>query len=188
MKKIVLFFLLFIFIFSSLELKAEETVVDLETKEKIKGLLLQKFGETQKFRIEKGVDQAALLWRKSDGTSKEFEQFCEQYFIGTEDLLDENFKRLETNFETLSGHFNKMSLDLNRPIDLDWGRILPLDRIFSQYNPSAHITEDFFNNKIAFFVLLNFPHHSLSEKAELGPKWNRREWAHSRIVHIKSPG
>ena len=102
MKKIVLFFLVFIFIFSSLELNAEETVVDLETKEKIKGLLLKKFGETQKFRIEKGVDQAASLWRKSDGTSKEFEQFCEQYFIGTEDLLDANFKRLETNFETLA--------------------------------------------------------------------------------------
>jgi hypothetical protein len=108
MKKIVLYFLLFIFVFSSLELKAEETAVDLETKEKIKGLLLQKFGQTQKFRIEKGVDQAASLWRKSDGTAEDFEQFCKQYFIGTEELLDVNFKRLEANFETLAGHFNKM--------------------------------------------------------------------------------
>jgi len=181
MKKIVLFFLLFIFIFSLLELKAEEIVVDLETKEKIKGLLLQEFGETQKFRIEKGVDQAASLWRKSDGTSKEFQQLCEQYFIGTGELLDENFKRLETNLEILSGHFNKISLDLRRPIDLDWGRILPLDRIFSRYNPSAHIMEDFFKNKIAFFILLNFPHYSLSEKEELGPKWSRKEWAHARM-------
>ena len=181
MKKNVLFFLVFIFIFTSLELNAEETVVDLETKEKIKGSLLQKFGEKQKFRIEKGVEQAASLWRKNDGTSKEFEQFCQQYFIGTEDLLEANFKRLEINFEILAGHFNKMSQDLNRPIDLDWGRILPLDRIFSQYNPSAHVTEDFFNNKIAFFILLNFPRYTLSEKAELGPKWSRRQWAYSRM-------
>ena len=181
MKNIAFFILSLIFIFSLLELKAEVIVVDFEAKEKIKGLLLQKFGETQKFRIEKGVDQAASLWRKSDGTSKEFQQLCEQYFIGTGELLDENFKRLETNLEILFGHFNKISLDLKRPVDLDWGRILPLDRIFSQYNPSAHIMEDFFKNKIAFFVLLNFPHYSLSEKKEIGSKWNRKEWAHARM-------
>ena len=179
MKKIVLFFLSLVFIFSLLELQAEEIVVDLKTKEKIKKLLLQKFGETQKFRIEKGVDQAASLWIKSDGTSKEFEQFCEQYFIGTEELLDMNFKRLETNFEVLEGHFNKMILDLKRPLHLDWGKILPLDTIFGQYSPSAHLTEDLFKNKIAFFVLLNFPYYSLSEKTELGPKWSRKEWAYA---------
>ncbi|GAH45957.1 unnamed protein product, partial [marine sediment metagenome] len=39
MKKIVLFFVSLIFVFSLLELKAEEIVVDLETKEKIKELL-----------------------------------------------------------------------------------------------------------------------------------------------------
>jgi len=181
MKKIMLFLLSFIFIFSLLDLQAEETVADLKTKERVKKLLLQKFGETQKFRIEKGVDQAVSLWRESDGTSKEFEQFCEKYFIGNSELLDANLKRLETNFEVLSGHFSKMILDLKRPLHLDWGEILPLDIIFGQFNPAAHLTEDFFENKLAFFILLNFPRYSLAEKAELGPKWSRKEWAYARI-------
>ena len=186
MKKIKPFFLLLVFIFLLLELQAEETVVGLKTKENVKKLLLQKYGETQKFRIKKGVDQAASMWRKSDGTSKDFEQFCEKYFIGTEELLDVNLKRLETNFEVLYGHFNKMILDLKRPLHLDWGEILPLDIIFGQFNPTAHLTEDFFKNKLAFIILLNFPRYSLSEKTERGPKWSRKEWAYARMGDIFS--
>ena len=83
MKKTTLLFLMLVFIFSLLNLQGKETAVDSATKEQVKELLLQKFGETQKFRIKKGVDQAASLWTKDDGTAKEFQQFCEKYFIGS---------------------------------------------------------------------------------------------------------
>ena len=155
--------------------------MDSKTKEKVKESLLRKFGETQKFRIEKGVEQVAAFWNKEDGTVEDFEQFCQQYFIGKPEMLDVNFKRIETNFEVLNGHFNKLILDLKRPLHLDWGDILPIDLKFGQYNPSAHVNEDFFRNKIAFFVLLNFPYYSLSEKTEKGPQWSRKEWAYARM-------
>ncbi len=74
-----------------------------------------------------------------------------------------------------------MILDLKRPLHLDWGDILPIDLKFGQYNPSAHMNEDFFKNKIAFFVQLNFPYYTLSEKSEKGPRWNRKEWAMARM-------
>jgi len=184
MKKFILIFFSLIFVFSLIKLQGGETIIDSKTKEKTKKILLQKFGETQKFRIEKGINQAASFWRKDDGTLKDFEYFCEQYFVGTPEAFDKNFKKLEINFEVLNGHFNKMILDLKRPLHLDWGKILPIDLIFGQFNPSAHISDDLFKNKAAFFVLLNFPYYSLSEKTELGPKWSRKEWAYARMGDV----
>jgi hypothetical protein len=181
MQKLLLSFLCMIFILSLVHLQGQELFVDSGTKEKVKKLLLEKYGETQKFQIEKGVGQAASFWREEDGSLEDFERFCESHFIGSPEQLDSVFKRIETNFEVLAGHFNKISLDLKRFLDLDWGELLPLDMIFGQYNPSAHLSEDFFKNKIAFIVLLNFPYYSLSEKTELGPEWSRKEWAYARV-------
>lgn len=181
MQKLLLSFLCMIFIFSLVHLQGQELFVDSRTKEKVKKLLLEKHGDSQKFRIEKGVGQAASFWREEDGSLEDFERFCESHFIGSPEQLDLVFKRIETNFEVLAGHFNKISLDLKRFLDLDWGELLPLDMIFGQYNPSAHLSEDFFKNKIAFIVLLNFPYYSLSEKTELGPEWSRKEWAYARV-------
>lgn len=184
MKKCIVVFCILVFLVSFTHLQSGEAFVDSTTKQKVKELLLQKYGEAQKLRIEKGVEQVASFWKQEDGSLKEFESLCTQYFIGSPELLEKNFKRLEMNAEVLSGHFNKMVLDLKRPLHLDWGEILPIDMVFGQYNPSAHFTEDFFKNKIAFFVLLNFPYYSLSEKTELGPQWSRREWAYARAGDV----
>lgn len=181
MRKVIILFLSFVLIISLVALHAEEPFIDSQTKEKIKETLLKKHGEKQIFRIDKGVEQVAALWTEEDGTTEEFEAFCAKYFIGSPELLDMNFKRLETNYEVLYGHFNKMMLDLKRPLHLDWGKILPLDMIFGQYNPAAHLSDDFFKNKIAFFVRLNFPDYSLAEKTKLGEKWSRKEWAYARM-------
>ncbi|MCA1741490.1 MAG: hypothetical protein LC630_03265, partial [Bacteroidales bacterium] len=45
----------------------------------------------------------------------------------------------------------------------------------------AHLQTDFFNNKIAFVIALNFPYYTLAEKEELGSKWSREEWAMARL-------
>jgi hypothetical protein len=180
MKKKELLILCLTLIFFFVRLPGQELFVDYRTKEKVKKALLVKHGETQKFRIEKGVDQAASFWREKDGSLEDFERFCESHFIGSPEQLDLVFKRIETNSEVLAGHFNKITLDLKRFLDLDWGEVLPIDMIFGQYNPAAHLSDDFFKNKIAFIVLLNFPYYSLSEKTELGPEWSRKEWAYAR--------
>jgi hypothetical protein len=70
--------------------------------------------------------------------------------------------------------------------DLDLGPNLPFDQIFAGYDPSAHLLDDFFQNKLAFVVLLNFPLTTLNERLTEGTKWTRRQWAEVRLAQTFS--
>lgn len=151
----------------------------LSVEETIKSLT-EKYGDKEKVRIEKGVTQAASFWTDTDGDAAAFKEFClTNYAVG--DSLKTLFNRLSDNFEILIGHFNKVGLDMKIPLQLDEGDILPIDEIFGGYDPSAHFNDDFFNNKIAFIVIINFPFYTLKEKEELGAKWTRLEWAYAKM-------
>jgi hypothetical protein len=154
--------------------------IEKDTQDGVREYLLGKYGEEQKLRINQGVQQTAAFWRADDGSAEEFVKFCKLYFIADPDRLQTLFKRIESNFETLFGHLNKISLDLKRPLHLDWGEILPIDQRFGQFDPAAHVSDDMFYSKIAFEILLNFPTYTLAEKTELGPGWSRNEWAYAR--------
>ncbi|MBU4268758.1 MAG: hypothetical protein KJ808_07940 [Acidobacteria bacterium] len=155
--------------------------IDSDTLQKVKAELLQKYGESEKFRIERGVSQVADLWRATDGSIKEFTAFCSENFVADGAALEAFFKKLEFYSEALGGHFNEMSLDKDQPVDLDWGEITPIDIAMNGYNPAAHVSEDLFQSKLAFISLLNFPVYSLQEKDGLGVNWNRRQWAYARM-------
>jgi hypothetical protein len=148
---------------------------------KVTGALIAKHGDLVRERVQRGVNQVARLWQDSDGSASEFEAFCSEYFIAPEEEREIVFKRLSRNYETLYGHFNKISLDLKEPLDLDEGEIYPIDRKFGGYEVSTHLDEDFYQNKIAFIVALNFPFYSLEEKKQLGSAWSRKEWAYARM-------
>ncbi|HOH83475.1 MAG TPA: hypothetical protein PLI16_02580 [Bacteroidales bacterium] len=143
--------------------------------------LIAKYGDQQKERITRGVSQAAALWTKTDGTENEFKEFCLQHFAGDTTALNALFGRLQTNFEVLFGNFNRISLDLKKPLHIDGGEMIPVDDMFGAYDPFAHLNDDFFANKIAFITVLNFPFYTLKEKIELGPKWSRTQWAYARL-------
>ncbi len=160
------------------EMKANVSQISIN---KTIGILKQKYGEENAFRIERGVKQAASLWRESDGSEKDFVEYAEKNFVVDPDKLDQIFDRLSTNFEILFGHMNKITLDLNRPLHLSGGDILPVDYAFGAYDPSAHFDEDFYKNKIAIFVALNFPFYTLEEKQKLADDWSRKDWAYARM-------
>jgi hypothetical protein len=143
--------------------------------------LVKKYGETQKFRIERGVKQAAGFWKIEDGTIKDFTEFCVKNFIADSASLDATFQTIERNSENIFGNMNRITLGLRYPVDVEIGNISDLDQMFAAYSPSSHITDDFFKNKIAFVVLLNFPYYSLKEKNEFGANWTRKQWAYARI-------
>jgi hypothetical protein len=164
----------------SVSLGGEIMFIDKDTQDQVREYLLGKYGEAQKFRVERGVQQAAALWRSSDGSAEEFVKFCKLGFIADGDRLHTLFQRIEDNFETLYGHLTRISLDLKRPLHLDQGDILDIDRRFGQLDPAAHVNDDMFDSKIAFEVLLNFPTYSLAEKSDLGPGWSRLDWAYAR--------
>jgi hypothetical protein len=141
-------------------------------------------GTGNRFRIERGVKQIASLWRIEDGTAADFEQFCKQQFIGDEASLDVLFTKLSRYLEVMNGNFSKMILQLNEPLDLDWGELTAIDDLFGSYNPASHVTDDFFRNKIAFVIALNFPFYTLKEKTEMGRDWTRKQWAYARMGDV----
>lgn len=155
--------------------------IEQPTVEKVTKALTDSLGETAKFRVESGVKQVAALWRESDGTSADFEKFCKENFVADDAALETLFKKLERNFEIFRGYFHKMDLLLKEPIQITGPEIEPVDMMFGSYDASAHLDDDFFNNKIAFLTALNFPFYSLKEKTEKGPSWSRRDWAYARM-------
>jgi len=156
--------------------------IDNGTLQKVKAELLQKFGSGEAFRVERGVEQAAGLWRAEDGSPAEFSAFCSGNFAAAGAPLAALFQKLEFYSEALGGHFHEMSQDKDQPVDLDWGEITPLDVAMNGFDPAAHLSEDMFQSKLAFISLLNFPVYSLEEKASLGAGWDRRQWAYARTA------
>jgi hypothetical protein len=176
--------ILFLALASTATIKAQEPVrfIDDGALQKVKAELLQKYGDSEKFRVERGVDQVAGLWRAGDGSASEFTAFCKENFAAGGAPLDALFNKLEFYSEAINGNFNEMSLDKDQPVALDWGEITPLDIAMNQIDLSAHVSEDMFDNKIAFISLLNFPVYSLSEKTALGAGWSRKQWAFARVA------
>lgn len=176
---------LFIILFGLTFMKAQSlkpTWVDGSTQ-KLKQQLIQKYGESQKSKIEKGITQVSNFWRESDGNQNDFEEFVVANYAGDPDTHNLLFERFEYLLEQTDGHFNKLNLDYRRQADLELGPILPVDEIFAGYDPSAHINDDFFQNKIAFVVLLNFPLTTLENRLSKGELWTRKDWAETRLAH-----
>jgi len=140
-----------------------------------------KYGDAQKLRYDKSVRQVAALWAKEDGTEADFIDFCKNYFVNDEKELDVLFEKLSGYFENIWGLYNRMSQELRMTVDVEKGDIAAIDEVFGAYNPSSHLTEDLFKNKVAFQVILNFPFYSLKEKESMGTKWSRKQWAFARM-------
>ena len=149
---------------------------------KLETELLSKYGEEQHARLELGMTQVAKFWREEDGEAAVFEDFVRRNFAGDQETLDTVFNRFEQLFEKLDGHMNEIVVAFRRQADLDFGPILPFDEAFAAYDPSAHIADDFFKNKLAFTILLNFPLTSLEQRLSEGESWSRRQWAEARLA------
>jgi hypothetical protein len=144
--------------------------------------LTQRYGDAQQDRIRRGLEQVASYWREEDGDRQELEEFVRSNFAGDQATLDITFERYERLLEQLDGHMLEILLEFRRQSDLDLGPILPFDEIFAGYDPSAHVSDDFFANRLAFTVVLNFPLTTLEERLTEGESWTRRQWAETRLA------
>ena len=136
--------------------------------------------------IEKGVHHAASLWREQDGTAEDFVKFCAENYIADAAKREASFYRFAEYLESLNGHFNKLSLDMQENVQLMKGEVLPIDPLFAAYNPGAHLVNDMYDNKIAFIVALNFPYFTTEEKNDLGSNWSPLEWGYARLGDVFS--
>lgn len=131
--------------------------------------------------LEKGVRHAASLWRTEDGTPDEFSEFVVANYISDPAKRRTVFLKISNYFESLGGNMNEITLDLRKVLDEAVGEIDEIDRMFGNYSVGSHFQTDFYSNKIAFVIALNFPYFTLSEKEELGAGWSREEWAMARL-------
>lgn len=161
-----------------------EVLAQLETE------LVQKHGEAQRARIQRGLKQAAGLWRSSGSQAQagderldgDFAAFARAQFVAEPAALAATFKRFEEALEQEDGHLNEIQRELRRPADTDTGPLQPIDELFGSIDPFAHLTEDLFASKAGFVALLNFPLTTLSDRLAQGPTWSRQQWAEVRLA------
>lgn len=153
---------------------------------KLESELTSAFGSAQQPRIRRGLQQISEYWRPQDGDAAAFESFVHANFAGNQETLDTMFERYQQLLEALQGHMHEINREFRQQADLDLGPVRPFDEIFAGYDPSAHVTDDFFDNKLALIVLLNFPLTTLEQRLSEGPQWSRRQWAEVRLAQIFS--
>jgi len=134
--------------------------------------------------IEKGVRNAARFWKTEDGTEAAFVEFCKASFIVDQAAKQRFFEQFTRNLEVMYGRYNQISLKLKEPVQLAGVDYTPLDEAFAAIDPYAHVADDFFDSKMAFQVLLNFPFYTLEEKNSLGANWTRLDWAYARLGDV----
>ncbi|HAF31253.1 MAG TPA: hypothetical protein DCG75_19620 [Bacteroidales bacterium] len=165
---------------------ADQKNIEDQTIERTQQALIEKYGSENQELIKRGVAHAASLWRAADGTQEEFETFCIEQYIPDANEKEIIFNKVSKNFESIWGHQNKIVLDLNENMHLENGPYHNIDAMFAGYSPDSHFSVDFYSNRIAFVIALNFPPYSLDEKNELGKDWNSLEWAYSRLGDVFS--
>lgn len=69
---------------------------------------------SNKSGIEKGVTQVARLWQQADGDNAAFQTFCEANYIANPDEKYQVFLKISDYLEGIDGHFNEMSLRLQK--------------------------------------------------------------------------
>ena len=157
----------------------DKTVISSIAIEKAITTLSSKNTNADKALIEKGVRQVARLWEKQDGSEEEFSCFCDSNFISDPNEKELLFLKISDYLEAIDGNFNEMSRRLQRNIHEATGPLHNIDESFAAYSPGAHFSDDFYANKLAFSIALNFPQRSLEEKESLGN--DRLAWAYARL-------
>ena len=161
---------------------ASPSPIDPGTLKSVEDELVRLHGEAARPRARQGLAQAAALWRPADGGAAAFAEVAKAHFLAAPAERDAFFDRMERVLESVDGHLLEVVRDLREHSDLDRGEILAFDEVMAGWDPSAHVLDDLFGNRLAFAVLLNFPLTTLEERLAKGPSWSRREWAEARLA------
>lgn len=136
-------------------------------------------------RAERGIRQAAALWRAEDGNEQEFQAFVLDNYANSPEERRILLQSISTMLMNLYQYNDLINMAVRKPTTLtNAGEPTNVDVIMSGFDASSHLTDDLYSNKVAFICILNFPHYSLSEKNEAGGNWSREEWAEARLGDV----
>ncbi|EON78373.1 hypothetical protein ADIS_1236 [Lunatimonas lonarensis] len=153
------------------------TVISELEKHELLEELVQRLGQTEADRLARGVDHLRSLWMEADGDHVAFHDFCMKQFIPSGETLDKAFEIAEAQFEAINGYRRELSLVLDYPLTTMLRPVTELDRMVA----GANFQPDFFKNKLALAIALNFPYYTHEEKEQFGPEWTRKQWAMVRL-------
>ena len=132
-----------------------------------------------------GVEDVADFWQEEDGSEKDFTDFCLQNAVKSEAEREVAYNKIAEYLEVVLGHYNKISLDLKKRLHISGtGDIGQIDLMFGAFEPQNSFNNDMFRDKIAFYVLLNFPFRDLEYKKKYGESMSRLEWAYVRLSDL----
>lgn len=141
--------------------------------------ICNKYNITNNFLVEKGVKQAAEMWQTDSLPPEEFAIFCITNWIANDSEKEQVLIRA-------SEHLNN-----HRYINAGGGttdyyyrrteKKMQIDNMFDKSIPTISLTPGYFKNKIPYYMALNFPQYSLTEKENMGKNWSTKEWAYARM-------
>lgn len=131
--------------------------------------------------LRRGVAQVAALWSAEDGSQEAFTAFVVSNYMADDNTRQQLFDKLCVIYEVLLGASNQVSVELNLPTMLAGPEPTDIDYMMSAFNPFSHLTNDLYENKVAFITILNFPNYTLAEKNQMGNLWSRQQWAYARM-------
>ncbi|MBN1594283.1 MAG: hypothetical protein JW941_13655 [Candidatus Coatesbacteria bacterium] len=137
-------------------------------------------------RSETGVLQVLSLWQDKDGSADDLKEFCLKYFIDDASELAAFRDKLELVFEKLRGHLIEIHTYFGRWKELELGPFSPQDELLARYNPFKHITDDFFELKLPFVILLNFKRETFESMVQNHRSWSREKWTEVRLANYES--
>jgi len=152
------------------------------TVKRVVNALVEKNGEAARNRIESGVSQTAARWQTQDGSEQDFQDFCLEHFLTNPDERKALFTRFQKNQEVYLGRLHQISRQFRWALDVDKGKVYPIDYLYASFDPMSHVQDDAFNTKIAFAALLNYPLETLETKNSTGMDWAREKWAETRLA------
>ena len=141
----------------------------------------QQYPQVEEDRIKRGIEHVASLWQPQDGNEEDFKNYCLHSFVADDSERKMIFHKVSQYFESLIGHFNKISQKLQENLHLDKDPLHQIDKLFAGYDAGTHLLDDLYENKIAFYIALNFPYYPLEVKEKNGVNWSRMEWAYARL-------
>jgi len=144
--------------------------------------LVQKYGEADRARAERGVKQVAAYWRPQDGDAEALRAFVSESFVHDPAQRDALLARFSAALEQMGGHLLEIGRALRSWSELELGPQMEVDQLFASLDVGAHLSEDLFSSRLAFVALLNFDLPDLQEMIAKGPGWSRKEWAAARLT------
>ncbi|MDR1739267.1 MAG: hypothetical protein LBR45_00710, partial [Bacteroidales bacterium] len=131
-------------------------------------------------RTYRGCRHIASIWNpKIDGDELIYENFCKGNFLNDTLERKQLAKSISEYSRSIFGHQAAMEYELVLTRDYSGRNTNWFDDAYTNYSPIRYYADNFYENRLAFVIALNFPYIPWREKELLNG--SRQQWNYYRI-------